>query len=832
MNTYRKKILSLLIALIMVMGPGLSLVSAENLPVSSTADKEVKEGSRRMTAGEKVTANGGYFRIVSGEKVIWPKSGDGSAAAGITADEGKESGKTYTKTAYTLPAAEDGKVWVLSVKKETGETVLAGDQKYTPYTITLTQDSEGTDSKEGKAVIRYSIVYDANGGTGSIAETAGTLGQDIILSDGTGFTNDGKLLTGWNTDASGTGTGYELGAAFKADEKTADGARITLYAMWQDIPVVDAQKPQVTILGGGTVEQGQKMTLETEATVSDGGVLSYQWYKSTDGSTDNGTAIEGAVNALYEVPTLGAGTVYYYCVVTNTNENVNGEKTAWTVSKATEVTVTEPEPEIVNAQEPVIEWISRGGTFEKGDKAKLEIEATVSDGGVLSYQWYKNTDNSTDNGTAIEGAVNALYEVPTQEAGTVYYYCVVTNTNENVNGEKTAWAASEATEVTVTEPEPEIVNAQEPVIEWISRGGTFEKGDKAKLEIEATVSDGGVLSYQWYKNTDNSTDNGTAIEGAVNALYEVPTQEAGTVYYYCVVTNTNENVNGEKTARTVSDTVKVMVEQAVSAPENAQQPKVEGPVGGTYYESDNYALKVKASVDDGGTLVYQWYKNKEKIEGADKAEYTPSVGTAYYYCVVTNINQQATDKKTAYTVSEAVQVTIKEGERPKKADTPSVSGPAGGTYYKGQSPKLEVKASVDDGGTLTYQWYKNSRDNNENGTLIKDAVSSTYLPSTKAAGTTYYYCTVTNTNKEASKTKSVSVVTKTAKISVIEKGSVKSNVKRASTVSKKTNKNTDTKAKAANAKTGDENNLFFWLVLMAGAGTAATALVLRKRQRR
>ena len=69
---------------------------------------------------------------------------------------------------------------------------------------------------------------------------------------------------------------------------------------------------------------------------------------------------------------------------------------------------------------------------------------------------------------------------------------------------------------------------------------------------------------------------------------------------------------------------------------------------------------------------------------------------------------------------------------------------------------------------------------------------------------------------------------------MIEKGSVKSNVKRASTVSKKTNKNksADTKAKAANAKTGDENNLFFWLVLMAGAGTAATALVLRKRQRR
>ena len=173
-------------------------------------------------------------------------------------------------------------------------------------------------------------------------------------------------------------------------------------------------------------------------------------------------------------------------------------------------------------------------------------------------------------------------------------------------------------------------------------------------------------------------------------------------------------------------------------------------------------------------MTYQWYNNKEKIEGATQAEYKPSVGTGYYYCVVVNINPNASGEKTAYTASDAVKVTVKEGNRPRAADTPEVSGPSGGgTYYKGQSPRLEVKASVDDGGTLTYQWYKNSKNSNENGTLIQGATSSIYQPSTKTVGTAYYYCVVSNTNEEASETRTVRYVTGTAKVSVIEKGSVK-----------------------------------------------------------
>lgn len=500
--------------------------------------------------------------------------------------------------------------------------------------------------------------------------------------------------------------------------------------------------------------------------------------------------------------------------------------------------VENSEAEPVNAQAPAIEWFSGGGAFQIGDKALLEIKASVGDGGTLTYQWYRSADGNTEKGTAVEGASDTLFEAPTREAGIWYYYCVVTNTNEQADGKKTAQTVSKAVSVMVTEPRQITVDAAKPVVEWISGGGAFNQGDPAVLEIKASVEDGGTLSYQWYRSEDGSAESGTALDGATENTYHPSTDAAGTVYYYCVVTNTNEQVNGEKTAQAVSEAVQVTVQQPVPEVEKAQKPQVEGPVGGTFYESDAFVLKVKASVSDGGMLTYQWYRNKEKIEGATKAEYMPPVGTAYYYCVVININQQATLEKTAYTVSNAVEVTVKEGDRPKSAAKPEVSGPSGGgTYYKGQSPRLEVEAQASDGGTLTYQWYRSS-DGSGKGTPIEDAAGAAYLPSTKDTGTVYYYCMVSNTNDEASETKTVSAASQMVKVTVIEKGTIKDEVKRVKPVSRNTktdNKKTDSAIRkesvrrAANARTEDENQVIPLLFLTLGAGTAATALMIGRK---
>lgn len=87
----------------------------------------------------------------------------------------------------------------------------------------------------------------------------------------------------------------------------------------------------------------------------------------------------------------------------------------------------------------------------------------------------------------------------------------------------------------------------------------------------------------------------------------------------------------------------------------------------TYGQSAK-ALTIKASVKDGGTLRYQWYQNKKNsyqdataVKGANQASYTPStasVGTKYYYCVVTNTNQSSGSTKTAQKNSNIVSVQV------------------------------------------------------------------------------------------------------------------------------------------------------------------------------
>ena len=111
-----------------------------------------------------------------------------------------------------------------------------------------------------------------------------------------------------------------------------------------------------------------------------------------------------------------------------------------------------------------------------------------------------------------------------------------------------------------------------------------------------------------------------------------------------------------------------------------------------------------------------------------------------------------------------IPVTVKaEGKLPttynitvfaeKHEDVPAVNAnPEGGQSYidtaaADKVTPLTVKASAN--GTLSYQWYQNTVDSNENGQIITGAAEDTYIPeitATDKTKITYYYCVVTNTN--------------------------------------------------------------------------------------
>jgi hypothetical protein len=102
-------------------------------------------------------------------------------------------------------------------------------------------------------------------------------------------------------------------------------------------------------------------------------------------------------------------------------------------------------------------------------------------------------------------------------------------------------------------------------------------------------------------------------------------------------------------------------------------------------------------------------------------------------------------------VSDYGEATLKGTENLRvNAEKPQITTqPASDFYLAGTASfkTLTVAASVAR-GSLTYQWYSNTTNSNENGTPIGDATTSSYVPLITTAGTYYYYVVVTNTDND------------------------------------------------------------------------------------
>jgi len=144
----------------------------------------------------------------------------------------------------------------------------------------------------------------------------------------------------------------------------------------------------------------------------------------------------------------------------------------------------------------------------------------------------------------------------------------------------------------------------------------------------------GTATYQWFSNNTNTNSGGTAIAGATNAFYAPAAfTTAGTYYYYATIT-----LSGNGCGNTTSSTAEVIV---VADPIIVSQALATQTLCQSSTPTD-----LTISVSGGiGTISYQWYSNTTNstiggalITGAINNTYTPistTVGTQYYYCVVT-----------------------------------------------------------------------------------------------------------------------------------------------------------------------------------------------------
>ncbi|MEY3738420.1 MAG: hypothetical protein RL544_1198, partial [Bacteroidota bacterium] len=144
----------------------------------------------------------------------------------------------------------------------------------------------------------------------------------------------------------------------------------------------------------------------------------------------------------------------------------------------------------------------------------------------------------------------------------------------------------------------------------------------------------------------------------------------------------------------------------------------------------------------GTSLSYQWFSNNTNsntngsaISGATSRSYTPSTantGETYYYLRVTNNN--------------ACSATSNVSGIIKVYSAPSISAsPVSANYCKDASATaLSITDNNGGYGTLSYQWYSNTTNNNTTGSLIAGATNATYTPPTNVVGTRFYYVVINN----------------------------------------------------------------------------------------
>jgi len=166
------------------------------------------------------------------------------------------------------------------------------------------------------------------------------------------------------------------------------------------------------------------------------------------------------------------------------------------------------------------------------------------------------------------------------------------------------------------------MDAKAPKITLQPINTTVALGGTVSLEIAAETADGGILSYQWYKNLYSNTYGGSLIEGATGTTYSPSAAQAGTIYYYCIVTNTNENAVDSKSAEKTSGIAGVSVGKGIpdislDTEENAVYGEPitltaiiggdgsDAPTGTIRFESDYTLLEDLVPIIDG-KAEYTW----------------------------------------------------------------------------------------------------------------------------------------------------------------------------------------------------------------------------------
>ncbi len=432
------------------------------------------------------------------------------------------------------------------------------------------------------------------------------------------------------------------------------------------------------------------------------GTFSYQWYSNSTNTNTGGAPISGATSNSYTPLTSAVGTKYYYSKVSQNSTS------GCSVTSATAAIIVISAPTIT---QPASSTICQGGS-------PTALSITVSGAtGTPTYQWYSNLANNTTTGIAIAGETNNTYNPSAATVGTTYYYCIITLSSGGCSSITSNTA-------TVTINAGATIDTQPTVTQNLCVGATIA------TPLTITYSGGtGTASYQWYSNTTNLNTGGTLIPSATNASYTPAGFITSGNYYYYVILSFSGNGCGPISSNPAE--IKIFDDPIVSSQPLVSQTLCQGAT------PTNLTVSATGGI---GAYSYKWFSSVSNsntggvlISGETNNSYTPpttSVGTTYYYCVITQtgIGCNVTSAKAEVIVNLAPAI---------------VTQPQSSKVCLGKTPTL-LSISYSNGvGTPAYQWYSNTVNTILGSSSISGATNATYSPPNSTVGTVYYYCIIT-----------------------------------------------------------------------------------------
>jgi uncharacterized repeat protein (TIGR02543 family) len=205
-------------------------------------------------ATKATVSNGEITAIAAGSAVITVTTADGNktatcnvtvsatavAVTGVSLNKSSTSitvGETEILTATITPsgATNQNVNWSSSntaVATVNGGTVTAVSAGSATITVSTVDGNRTATCSVTVTTPTYTVIYNANGGTGTMANSTHTIGTSQALT-ANGFTRTGYLFVGWSLNSGGTGTIYYNSQSVNNLTTTA-GETVNLYAKWAE----------------------------------------------------------------------------------------------------------------------------------------------------------------------------------------------------------------------------------------------------------------------------------------------------------------------------------------------------------------------------------------------------------------------------------------------------------------------------------------------------------------------------------------------------------------------------------------------------------------------